>query len=48
MIAKFFDVLGLVVILAIIASVVASPNSQAIIKSFFSGFSGILSAAKGA
>ena len=46
--SKVFDILGMVVILAIIASVLASSNSQGIIKALFGGFSGILTAAKGA
>jgi hypothetical protein len=46
--SRIFDVLGMVVVLAIIASVVASSNSQAIIKSLFGGFSSILTSAKGA
>jgi preprotein translocase subunit SecG len=46
--SKVFDILGMVVVLAIIASVIASPNSQGIIKALFGGFSGILTSAKGA
>jgi preprotein translocase subunit SecG len=46
--SKVFDILGMVVILAIIASVLASSNSQQIISSLFSGFANILTSAKGA
>lgn len=47
MLDKFFTLLAFTVYLAMLAVVVGSAYTQSIIKSFFGGFAGLISSAKG-